>query len=72
MLPALMTPDQIKSAAAFRSRGRLPAITYRHPATGAVLTRSAQPLVGLAQKSCPEDELLLNLYRMKGKNHPPG
>ncbi len=72
MLPALMSPEQIKAAAAFRSRGRLPVITYRHVATGALLTRSAQPLVGLTQKNCPEDEFLLNLYRMKGKDHPPG
>jgi myotubularin-related protein 1/2 len=58
--------DQIVAAAAFRSRGRLPAVTYLHGPTKAVLTRSAQPLVGITQKNCPEDELLLNLYRLKG------
>jgi hypothetical protein len=42
-------------------------VTYLHKPTGAVLTRSAQPMVGLAQKNCPEDEKLLNLYRCKGK-----
>lgn len=61
-----MTAEQIATAAAFRSRGRLPVVTYLHPTSKAVLTRSAQPLVGITQKNCPEDELLLNLYRLKG------
>lgn len=42
-------------------------VTYLHKITGAVLTRSAQPMVGLAQKNCPEDAKLLNLYRCKGR-----
>lgn len=66
-LPRYMDDEQIRTAAAFRSRGRLPAITYRHAKTGALLTRSSQPFVGLIQKKCAEDELLLNLYRCKGK-----
>lgn len=66
VLPRKMTNDQIATAAAFRSRGRLPAITYLHQASKAVMARSAQPLVGLTQKNCPEDELLLNFYRLKG------
>jgi hypothetical protein len=72
MLPARMTLEQIKTAAAFRSRGRLPVITYRHMVTGAVLTRAAQPLVGLTQKICPEDAMLLNFYRMKGQDYAQG
>jgi hypothetical protein len=54
-------------SAGFRSKARLPVVTYLHKPTGAVLTRSAQPMVGLAQKNCPEDEKLLNLYRCKGR-----
>lgn len=67
-LPRLLTADQIRAAAAFRSQGRLPVITYRHRATDAVLTRAAQPLVGLTQKTCYEDTYLLDLYRTLG--HP--
>ncbi len=66
-LPRYLDDGQIRTAAAFRSRGRLPAITYRHVATGAVLTRSSQPFVGLIQKKCSEDEQLLHLYRCKGR-----
>ena len=46
--------------------GRIPAITYYHKSSEAVLTRSAQPMIGLGQKKCPEDDLLLNLYRVNG------
>jgi hypothetical protein len=52
--------------AGFRSKQRLPVVTYLHRPNGVVLTRSAQPMVGLGQKNCPEDEKLLNLYRCKG------
>jgi len=51
----------------FRSKARLPVVTYLHGPTGAVLTRSAQPMVGLGQKNCAADSKLLNLYRCKGK-----
>ena len=58
--------DKVMVATKFRSKGRLPVITFRCAETGAVLTRSSQPMVGITQKSCPVDEALLNLYRMKG------
>eukprot|EP01034_Spumella_vulgaris_P031305 gene31305-38677_t len=65
-LPAGMSEAEIVSAASFRSKNRLPVITYLHKKTGAVLTRSAQPMVGLTQKNCTEDAMLLNLFRTKG------
>ena len=39
--------EDVITAAKFRSKGRLPVITYRCSKTGAVLTRSSQPMVGL-------------------------
>lgn len=69
VLPSEITLDEIKLAAKFRSKNRMPCITYLHKETGAVLTRSAQPMVGLTQKTCVEDEKLLNLYRCKGKSN---
>lgn len=47
------------------SRNRMTNVTTR--TGGSVLTRSAQPLVGLTLKSCAADEKLLNLYRLLGK-----
>lgn len=40
-----------RAVAAYRSKGRLPAVTWMDPATKAVLARSAQPLAGLGGKS---------------------
>ena len=48
-----------------RSKGRLPVVTYRHASNGAVLLRSAQPLVGLVQKSSAEDEFLMECFRLR-------
>lgn len=66
VLPKEMSMDEIRSAAAFRSKNRLPAVTYRHGRSGAILSRSAQPMVGITLKTSIEDQKLLNLYRTKG------
>ena len=71
VVPTLMSDSDIRDASAFRSQRRLPAVTYRHAATGAVLTRSAQPMVGLTQKTSRQDQALLNLYRLHGKTVDP-
>ena len=66
VVPALLSDTELAEAANYRSKSRLPAVTYRHRRSGAVLARSAQPLVGLNNKSCHADEKLLNLYRTQG------
>lgn len=70
--PHLIVPARIKNStllavAEHRSKGRLPVVTYRHAVdgNGAVLLRSAQPLVGLTQKASPEDEFLMECFRMR-------
>lgn len=40
-----------RAVASYRSKGRLPAVTWMDPKTKAVLARSAQPLAGLGGKS---------------------
>lgn len=45
-------------AAKFRSRGRLPALTYIHT-NGSSITRSSQPLVGIQSKRSLQDEKLI-------------
>ncbi|GAB2226295.1 hypothetical protein Droror1_Dr00022097 [Drosera rotundifolia] len=47
MFPKFFTDDEVCQASTFRSSRRLPVISWCHPATGAVLARSSQPLVGL-------------------------
>lgn len=45
----------------FRSRGRLPALSYLSKKNGCSLTRCSQPLVGLTLNRSEEDEMLLRL-----------
>jgi hypothetical protein len=77
VLPAELSEGDLWTSSAYRSRQRLPVVTYRHTrdgsasSTGAVLTRSAQPLVGLTMKLCSADARLLNLYRLKGRTADP-
>ncbi|KAF0695811.1 Aste57867_13408 [Aphanomyces stellatus] len=58
-VPATVSDDVLRVARAFRSKHRIPALTWRDKKTGATLTRSSQPLVGLGQKQCPEDVMLI-------------
>lgn len=58
---ATRTDALLTSVAAFRSRGRLPVATYKYACTGAALYRCSQPLVGLKNTRCEEDEQLLAL-----------
>lgn len=60
LVPAPITDAELQAAATFRGRGRIPVITWAH-ANGAVLARSAQPLVGLMMNSRSEaDEALVS------------
>ena len=47
MVPATATSALVVGSAKFRSKGRLPVLTYYHGATGAALVRCSQPLSGL-------------------------
>lgn len=47
IIPSSISDDEVQQAAAFRSRGRFPVMSWRHPENGAVLARSSQPLIGL-------------------------
>lgn len=57
-VPSAFNSDSLSSAAAFRSRNRLPALAYYHKANGATITRCSQPAVGVARKRSKEDEIL--------------
>lgn len=66
VLPAAFTESEIQVAAKFRTRKRLPALTWRDSSSGACLVRSSQPYVGVGAHRCPEDEKLLNILRCHG------
>eukprot|EP00742_Colponemidia_sp_Colp-10_P010695 GILJ01011769.1.p1 GENE.GILJ01011769.1~~GILJ01011769.1.p1 ORF type:complete len:1254 (-),score=118.15 GILJ01011769.1:125-3886(-) len=59
IVPDVLTDADMDAIFAFRSRGRIPAIVWRHSTTKAILARSSQPQVGLTAHRCPEDEKLI-------------
>lgn len=51
--PSSLTPSQLAAAAPQRSRSRVPALVWLHPASKAPLVRSSQPMAGMTTKVCP-------------------
>ena len=50
-IPAQVTDEDIRSVANFRSRGRIPVLSWIHPESQATITRCSQPLVGVSFES---------------------
>ncbi|CAN0121044.1 unnamed protein product, partial [Laminaria digitata] len=48
--PSSLTPAQLAAAAPQRSRSRVPALVWLHPASKAPLVRSSQPMAGMTTK----------------------
>ena len=70
VVPAPIADADLFTVAAYRSQGRVPAVMYVHPLTGACLSRAAQPLSGVRGRRCEMDEALLALLR-KSTPHAP-
>lgn len=60
-VPAVATDDDLRQVAAFRSRGRVPVLSWIHPESQATLSRCSQPLVGVSGKRSKEDERYIQL-----------
>lgn len=60
-VPAAATDEDLQASAGFRSRGRLPVLSWIHPESQATITRCAQPLVGVGGKRSREDERYVQL-----------
>ncbi|OQR91477.1 myotubularin [Thraustotheca clavata] len=58
-VPASISDDALRIAGAFRSKARIPTLSWRDIQTGATICRSSQPFVGLGQKQCAEDIALI-------------
>lgn len=62
LVPAIISNKDLMASAKYRSKQRLPVVTWFDIRTGASIARSSQPLVGMNSKRCPEDEKLLREY----------
>ncbi|KAL2181433.1 protein-tyrosine phosphatase-like protein [Thermothelomyces heterothallicus CBS 202.75] len=59
VVPSRISDNTLKYAAAFRSRARIPTLSYLHPVNNCTITRSSQPFVGLRGKRSIQDERLV-------------
>jgi len=48
-IPKQVTDDEIRECARFRSKGRLPTLSWMHPDSLATICRCSQPLVGVSK-----------------------
>ncbi|XP_057711483.1 myotubularin-related protein 1a isoform X1 [Corythoichthys intestinalis] len=61
VVPTNISDEDIKRAAGFRAKRRIPTLSWIHPESQAALVRCGQPLVGPTDRRCKEDERLLQL-----------
>lgn len=47
-VPAQATDEDLRAVAVYRSRGRIPVLSWIHPESQATITRCSQPLVGVS------------------------
>jgi hypothetical protein len=67
-VPRAVSDETIRAAAAFRSKGRLPVLTWWSSEHDAGLWRSSQPMVGITGRTSAADlELLQAVRRLSGR-----
>ncbi|KAF2456009.1 protein-tyrosine phosphatase-like protein, partial [Lineolata rhizophorae] len=59
-VPTSISDNTLKYAAAYRSRARIPVLTYLHPVNNCSIARSSQPLVGVRNNRNVQDERLVS------------
>lgn len=67
-IPIGLEPQELKEVCNFRSRSRIPAVTWKLPGADVFLLRCAQPCVGFKSMRSSADEKLLTLC--KAENQP--
>lgn len=60
-MPKSASDDLLRQASMFRSKNRLPVLSWIHRNSLATITRCSQPLVGVSGKRSAEDESYLTL-----------
>lgn len=59
IVPSTISDNTLNYAARYRSRARIPVLTYLHPVNDCSITRCSQPLVGVRGNRSIQDEKLL-------------
>ncbi|XP_068919128.1 myotubularin [Petaurus breviceps papuanus] len=63
VVPYHSTDDDLRRVATFRSRNRIPVLSWIHPENKNVIMRCSQPLVGMGGKRNKDDEKYLDIIR---------
>ncbi|KAI4177158.1 MAG: hypothetical protein LQ343_000640 [Gyalolechia ehrenbergii] len=72
VVPSAISDNTLNYAGRYRSRARLPVLTYLHPVNNCSITRSSQPLVGVrGNRSIQDEKLLLAIFSTSHSNLPP-
>ncbi|KAJ9637358.1 phosphatidylinositol-3-phosphatase ymr1 [Coniosporium tulheliwenetii] len=58
-VPSSISDNVLNYAGKYRSRARIPVLTYLHPVNNCSITRSSQPLSGVARNRSVQDEKLV-------------
>ena len=67
-VPRCLDDDTIRESASFRSKGRLPLLTYIYRRCNSVLVRCAQPKVGAIGRRSESDEFVIRAVRNASPN----
>ena len=68
-MPSAISDNTLNYAGRYRSRVRLPVLTYLHSVNNCSITRSAQPLVGVrGNRSIQDEKLLLSIFSTSHAN----
>ncbi|KAL8867007.1 MAG: hypothetical protein Q9174_005939, partial [Haloplaca sp. 1 TL-2023] len=71
-VPSAISDNTLNYAGRYRSRARLPVLTYLHPVNNCSITRSSQPLVGVrGNRSIQDEKLLLAIFSTSHSSLPP-
>ncbi|KAL8676641.1 MAG: hypothetical protein Q9186_006869 [Xanthomendoza sp. 1 TL-2023] len=71
-VPSAISDNTLNYAGRYRSRVRLPVLTYLHPVNNCSITRSSQPLVGVrGNRSIQDEKLLLAIFSTSHSNQSP-
>lgn len=63
IVPCAITDEVLSQVGLYRSKGRIPALSYFHRRRGTAISRCAQPLAGLIGKSSDPDQKLIQAIR---------
>jgi len=71
VVPANISDITLNYAGKYRSRARIPVLSYLHPVNNCSISRSSQPMVGVRQNRSIQDEKLLGAIFGTTRNERP-